>query len=333
MNQFTLPCLAQFILIGDRACEPETSTSGLYLSDLSGVNLELLNNLADGRYSGAQDYAAAILSRAGLYFQDQLKQVMASLGYQIPQGYGLANPAPNCSFLTTVNSGANGRGLICRRLQTLPKFSAFFVDTVQVKTATSGTGTLQIENAQGDILWSKSISFVAGRVATIPIYLELIEDEFYIVLTGAAPALDTYATVCSVPQKGCCGQSIDKVLYSITGWDGSATTANSFGLVLNGGVQCSFAQVACAILPYVAEAILNLCHAEILGDVLASPRINYSTLYADAEAITKQAETARARAKKSIAAQVGAMLSGLQKTAQLCISCNPQSSGYFVSRV
>ena len=333
MNQFTMPCLDNFITIGDRACESAPSSSGLYLSDLSGVNLELLTNLADGRYSGAKDYANAILRRAALYFQDQLKQTMAALGYQIAQGFGLAKALKNCSFLTTVNAGQNGRGLVCKRLNTLPTFAVLFIENIKVKTAQSGAATLTISDELGVVVWSKNITLQANIELVVPVLQEFNSEAIYIILDGIPTALTTYATNCNALEKGCCGKAIDKQFYVVSGWDGMQTSANSYGLLFSGGVQCSFARVACYILPYVSEAILNLCHAEILDDILASPRINYSTLYADTEGIPKQAEIARNRAKKSITAQVGAMLDGLAQNSPFCISCNRQTSPRFFSKV
>lgn len=333
MNQFTMPCLDNFITIGDRTCETSPSNSGLYLSDLGGVNLELLTNLADGRYSGAKDYANAILRRAALYFQDQLKQVMASLGYQISQGFGVAKSLKNCSFLTTANAGQNGRGLVCKRLNSLPPFAVLFVENIRVKTAESGSATLNISDELGVVVWSKNITLQANIELVVPVLQEFAAEAIYITLDGLPLALSTYATNCNAIQKGCCGKAIDKQFYIVSGWDGMQTSANSYGLLFSGGVQCSFARVACHILPYVSEAILNLCHAEILDDILASPRINYSTLYADTESIPKQAEIARNRAKKSITAQVGAMLDGLAQNSPFCISCNRQTSPHFFSKV
>lgn len=300
MHQFTMPCLDNFITIGDRTCETSPSTSGLYLSDLSGVNLELLTNLADGRYSGAKDYANAILRRAALYFQDQLKQVMASLGYQISQGFGVAKSLKNCSFLTTANAGQDGRGLVCKRLNSLPPFAVIFVENIRVKAAESGSATLNISDELGVVVWSKNITLQANIELVVPVLQEFAAEAIYITLDGLPLALSTYATNCNAIQKGCCGKAIDKQFYIVSGWDGIQTSANSYGLLFSGGVQCSFARVACYILPYVSEAILNLCHAEILDDILASPRINYSTLYADTEGVPKQAEIARNRAKKAL---------------------------------
>lgn len=326
-------CTENFITIGDRECDFIPSVSGLYLSDLSGVNLELLTNLADGRYSNAVDYAGGILRRAALYSQDQIKQILAGAGYQVLQGTSKASAVPSCSFLTSTSAGANGRGLVCRKVAAPPKFSVFYILQIQAKTAQSGPAVIEIKNSFGDVLWSKNIQLTAHQVLAVPVMQEFDEPELFIELQGNPAPLDAYNTFCAKSELGCCGKSLDKQFYTVTGWDGLQPTANSFGLVLLGGVQCSFAQVFCSILPYIAEAVLNLCHAAILDDILATPRINYSTLYADADAITKQAEIARNRAKKSMAAQVGSMLEGLQHSAPICISCNKQTNARFVSRV
>jgi len=270
------------------------------------------------------------LRRAALVFQGQLKLVMAELGYEITQGYN-HKASPNCTYKATATAGAAGRGLSIKKLVSPPKFTAFFVNSVLVKASQDGAAQLQISDGLGNVFFTKDLTLKAYAVQEVMVLQEFALDAFYITLEGAPPAV--FDTVCSKADVGCCGQNLAREYYTITGFDGLQVLPNSFGLVLNGGVQCSFGQVVCAILPYVAEAMLNLCHAIILQDILSSTRLNYTTLYADADAIKGRISQLNASAKKAILAQIGTLLPTLKSASPVCISCNKQTAPYLQSRV
>lgn len=331
MYQFApTQCAENLITIGDRECDFVPSTSGLYLSDLTGVNIELLSNLADGRYSSAVDYSKAILRRAVLKSQEYLKATMATLGYEIKQG-AIAQTA-TCSFGAAIEPPAPTlRGLAVKRLHPTAKFTTFFIEKIQLKFNSSGTAMVQIRAASGAILWQKSIILQAGIVLEVSVLQEVEQTEFYIVIDNTT--LSAFGTICTVASGGCCGQKSAKSAYAISGWDGMQTNNKGFGIVLFGGMQCSFAQVACQIFPYIAEGLLTLCEVMILQDMLTTDRINYSTIYVDASAVNGRISALQNSAKQSIILQVNAQLDRLKQDSPACISCNKMTTPYAMSRV
>jgi hypothetical protein len=329
MYQFSPQCIADFITIGgSNQCENTPSLSGLYLTDIKGVTTTLLSNLASEEQGNAEAFAAAILRRAVLYFQDKIKSAMSKLGYQISQGYKQKNV---CQYSdSTVSGSSMRRGLVVRRVHQVPKYGAFFIQKLQFKAAQSGSTTVQITDSLGVVLWSKLVSFVANIVLDIPVMQEFQNDALYV--TTDHVGIDTYTTNCANPS-ACCGEKGAKEFYAVSGWDGITSGANTFGLVLFGGFQCSFSQVICAILPNFGEAILYLCEAEILDEMVSTGRLNYSTIYVDDAQAEKQAAIQRNRAKSSIENQLGALLNSLIYNSNYCISCNKQSAPYVVSKV
>lgn len=329
MYQFSPNCSTDFITIGgSNQCENTPSLSGLYLTDIKGVTATLLSNLASEEQGNAEGFAAAILRRAVLYFQDKIKSAMSKLGYQILQGYKQKNV---CQYSDSTTSGSpTARGLVVRRVHKLPSYGTFFVQKIQFKSSQSGTTTVQITDSLGVVLWSKLISFVANIALDIPVMQEFQPDILYI--TTDNTGIETYNTNCSNPS-ACCGEKGAKEFYSISSWDGVTSSGNGFGLVLFGGFQCSFAQIICAVLPNFGEAILYLCEAEILDEMVSSGRLNYSTIYVDDAQAEKEAAIQRNRAKASIDNQLNSILQNLIYNSNYCISCNKTVRPYVVSKV
>lgn len=329
---FSPNCTDNFILIGDRQCSPEVSTSGLYLTDLGeAITTDLLANLAGSGSANAVEYGRKIVRRATLNFQGLVRRAMANLGYQVQQG---AFQKAACEYLTTTNlAAAARRGLVLRRVRPLAKFGAFYLDKVVIKSNTTATVTLEIADELGVLLYSKQVNIVQNVAVSIPILSEFTSDILFITLDNTA--LETYKTNCVNATLSCtpCGAGSSKSAYTVSGWDGLQDTTNSFGLVLFGGVQCSFSQVICQLLPYFSEAILKLCHVEILKDLLNSPRVNPATIYADQSMLLADIEKTKNSANKSINDQMAATLSNLQKSAPSCITCDTLRRPYVVSIV
>ena len=332
MSALFSPCTDNFILIGDRQCSTEVSTSGLYLTDLGeAITTDLLANLAGSGSANAVEYGRKIVRRAALNFQDLVRRAMANMSYQVQQGT-FQNPI--CKYLTTTNLPASARrGFVLRKSRPLANFGAFYIDKVLIKSKTTGTATLEIADELGVILYSKQINLLQDVVTTVMILAEFTSEILFVTIDNTA--VETYKTDCTDSKIACtpCGAGSSKSAYSVSGWDGLQDTTNSFGLVFYGGVQCSFAQVICALLPYFSEAILKLCHVEILKDLLNSPRINPATIYADQSMLQADIEKIKNSANKSINDQMAATLSNLQKAAPHCITCDTLRSPYMVSIV
>jgi len=329
---FSPNCTDNFILIGDSQCTADVSTSGLYLTDLGeAITTDLLANLAGSGSANAVEYAQKIVRRAVINFQDLVRRAMANLGYQVQQG---AFQRPACEYQTTANlAAAARRGFVVRRVRPLAKFGAFYIDKVVIKSKTTATVTLEIADELGVLLYSKQVNLVAYVAIPVSILSEFSSDILFITLDNTG--IETYKTNCANAKLSCtpCGAAGSKSAYTISGWDGLQDTTNSFGLVLFGGVQCSFSTVICSLMPYFSEAILKLCHVEILKDLLNSPRVNPATIYADQSMLLADIEKTKNSANKSINDQMAATLSNLQKSAPHCITCDTLRRPYMVSIV
>lgn len=326
-------CIDNFILIGDRQCSTDVSTSGLYLVDLGEIiTTDLLANLAGSGSANAVVYAQKIVRRAVLNFQGLVSRAMANLGFTVLQG---ATPNKSvCKYQNTTSPAAPAsRGFIVRRVGQVEKFGAFFVQTIAVKAAQSSPKLLQIIDELGVVLWEKAVDTIANQTVSVQVNSEFDSEILYILLDNTD--VDMYKTDCSNSGLGCspCGSGNSEKTYSISGWDGAQSTTNSFGLVLTGGVHCSFGQVICALLPYFSTSILKLCHVEILNDILHSNRINFNTIYADQSLLLADIEKIKNSANKAINDSMAANLTRLQKSSPKCIVCDKWRNSYMVSIV
>jgi hypothetical protein len=250
---------------------------------------------------------------------------MFNAGYALREGY--IKSKSECKFsAVTIPSLPLYRGLTIQKPSTgLPVYTAYFVNSLQLRAAQSGTTTIEIRDADGAVLWSKTVTVTANNTLLVPVQKELIGELFYVVWDTAL--LDTYAVSCAGTSTNCtpCTKSITD-RYIIQGWDGAQASNNRYGIIIEGGAQCSFDAFICANISYFASAVLALCEAEIFTALQRSSRLNHDTIYQDPSTVAGMIEKAKNTAAKRIKEQLSVLLPSMQKNAPYCLTCNTQTS-------
>lgn len=325
-----LPCLRDFITAGTVAqCEPVPSISGLYYTDIAGVTGSMLANLAHEEDTTIGLLSERVLARALLRFRELLNGAMFNAGYALREGY--IKSKNECKHsANTIPAAALYRGLTIQKpAKGLPAYTAYFISYLQLRAAQTGTTTVEIRDADGAVLWSKTVAVTANYTLFVPVQKEFADELFYVVWDTSA--LDTFGTTCTAPSAGCtpchtpCNKSITD-RYIIQGWDGVQASNDRFGIIVEGGAQCSFDAFICANAGYFSSAILALCEAEIFTALQRSNRLNYDTIYQDAGMVSGIIEKAKNTANKRIKEQLSVLLPSMQKNAPYCLTCNTQTS-------
>jgi hypothetical protein len=323
-------CLRDFITAGTVAqCELVPSISGLYYTDIVGVTGSMLANMANEEDTTIGLLSERILARALLRFRELLNGAMFNAGYALREGYIKSKNV--CKFeASTIAAAAAFRGLSIEKPATgLPAYTAYFINSLQLRATQSGTTIVEIRDADGVVLWSKPVTVTANTTLHLPVQKEFADDLFYVVWDTSA--LDTYAVSCTAPSAGCtpchvpCNKSITD-RYIIKGWDGLQATNDKYGIIIEGGAQCSFDAFLCANASYFSSAILALCEAEIFSALQRSSRLNYDTIYQDPSTVSGIIEKAKNTANKRIKEQLSVLLPTMQKNAPYCLTCNTQTS-------
>lgn len=324
------PCLINFINAGTVAqCNSEPSVSGLYFTDIAGVTGAMLANLANEEDVTIALLSERILARAALRFRELLNGALFNAGYALREGYIKSSTV--CKYSTnTIAGAAFERGKVIKKPSTgLPLYVAFYINSLQLKAVQGGVKTVEIRNSEGVVLWSKSVTVSAGITLHVPVQKEFIDDELYVVWDTTN--LDTFAVSCAAPNAGCapCKSTCNKSItdrYIIQGWDGVQATNDSYGIIIEGGAQCSFDAFMCANVGYFSSPILALCEAEIFTALQRSDRLNHNTIYQEPATISGIIEKAKNTAAKRIKEQLSTLLPSLQKNAPYCFTCNVQTS-------
>lgn len=324
------PCLVNFINAGTVAeCNIEPSVSGLYYTDIAGVTGAMLANLAHEEDTTIALLSERILARASLRFRELLNGAMFNAGYALREGYIKSSTV--CKYSTnTIAGAALQRGKIIKKPSTgLPLYVSYFINSLQLKAAQNATKTVEIRNGEGTVLWSKSVTVTANTTLHVPVQKEFLDDVIYVVWDTTN--LDTFAVSCATPNAGCtpCKSTCNKSItdrYTVQGWDGANAVNDSFGIIIEGGAQCSFEAFMCANVSYFASAILALCEVEIFTALQRSNRLNHDTIYQDPATVSGIIEKAKNTALKRIKEQLSVLLPSLQKNAPYCLTCNVQTS-------
>lgn len=330
------PCFQNFITSGSVAeCSAEPSVSGLYFTDIAGVSGIMLANLADTENKTIAALCNRLLTRAVVRFRELLSAALVRVGIALREGYEAQKAA--CKFTSsTVPMAAAKRGILIKKpAKGLPAYVAFFINSLTVKAATSGAATVEIIDGEGTVLWAKTIQAQANISQTLQVQQEFYAEEVYVVWDNTA--LDVYGTSCTTPCGGCncskkcgCSKTITE-RYSITGWDGSQTSTEQYGIIMDGGAQCSFNLFMCAYAAQFSTAILSLCEAEFWDALMKTDRLNNSTVYCDKSELEGYMAKAKNSAAKRIGEQLSVVLPSIKENIAYCVTCNTTRGVYLAS--
>lgn len=268
-------CYQDFITVR-QACTNVTPTSGLYIEDLPGISIQSAAMIAEEKYANGVDLIHDKVIHAIQLLQTEVQKQMMLKGMNIP-------PAPQarefCSFSKTlVNATAPiNRGVRLYQNNLNSPYSCLFINRIYVKSQTTATKTIRVEDKDGVLIQSYTVNLTANELYTIEANLCVFDTLTYIVMDNTDVV--TFKTSCT--NGDCCHWDHNKrasKFYSVTGWDGTHCDRNSYGIGVDVGLRCDLSAMMCDVLPYIQMAVLYKAGAEILKELLASRRLSIVTI-------------------------------------------------------
>lgn len=292
-NPYKPQCYQNFI-VSQRDCD-KVPTSGLYIENLTGISSEMVANTANSTNSTGADNLEDRTFAAIRKAKTILEEYAGTQGYIFRRAGAIQN---FCSFSNSFHApiGATKKGLVITKSSRKGRFNSLFIDSLCVKSNTTGTHQIELLDSNQNILQSINISLTAGQKTKILVKWDLALEfgqSYYIVWanTTATPAMGD----CSCSTAGCCGNHFDysttnNVWYQIKGWDGAKCQNKAFGISINAQVKCSVDNLMCDFLSDIKNAILSLTGAEIADAALSPQRNNSTNINAAEWLIAKRAE-------------------------------------------
>ncbi|MDX1472235.1 MAG: hypothetical protein R3213_12120 [Flavobacteriaceae bacterium] len=286
-------CLENYIVLKDGCyCDSEgnavaapTPISGFYIEALQGLSLENLSDITP------ENIKTTELVNNMVYFA--AKKVEKRLtGYLSSNGFNLNKKGKlyeACKVQKEYSIPvALDRGVRVSKATVNSSQAVIFVEQIRIKSKIDGPTTLKIEDENGVLLWSKSVSLTAEIEQHIKVNEKFEHDVIFVLADSTNVSLYEYN--CQY-EGGCCNKRlVGHQDLSVMGFDGNQ---NSFIGYLGVCVRldCQDKDIICQFLDRLQMAILAQTGVEILEEWLApSSRINLIKTFGREWAETKKEE-------------------------------------------
>lgn len=277
-----MECLKDYI--GLQQCADQTEPdSGLYINSLPGISTELLQKIANAEKGTFDHVWDAVQKISGLRFYTDvigklrqkynLKTVRTSLEFK-PLTGGTAEPAV----------AGEKRGMKLKFDYLYHTFQSFTVAQVFFVSGTAGAATLTIFDVDETVLFSKEVTLVVG-LNRITVDRSFATDEIYIGfdftgIEGVATefAQDVVSGFCGgCRQWGClsCDPIIEGFKLAANAFED--TDRNTHGIGIIGFMGCDYKSLICNNKELFASPWLFLLGAQLMNEVLSSPRTVQAT--------------------------------------------------------
>lgn len=265
---------------------PEPPSSGLYITDLEGINLNLAAKIVNGEdRTGIELIRKKINFAIGLVFEDfarylnpyfRLNRVLSA------KTYGTFSN----TFLPFDNLN---RGLYIEK-----RFSeSLYSVTVNSVRVWANNDTLSPENLYfydgPNLLQTFPINLTSAKPVVLPLNYRMETDQLYILMDNSSIFMNNSDVhYDSYINPGCltCGGGYRNSLspgqpsIRVTGWDGTAESQRTFGIAADISIGCDIERYYCGLVPYMHYLFLYRSGIELVKEWLHSQRINeYTTLH------------------------------------------------------
>lgn len=270
-------CLVDFIVLkdgcycfedGTKAPTPEPK-SGFYIEFLQGISIENISDITPEN----QDATALINNMVYLaanVVEKRLTSYLSNNGYDLNKR-GKEYQACNVSNIADIPV-AFDKGLRISKANITSEQAVIYVEALKIKVQNAGSTTLKIEDENGNVLWSKTITLPANVETKVKVDKSFSEDIIFALADSTNVGL--FQWNCNY-QGGCCGRQIaQRQDLSVMGFDGVQLSYTGFlGACLR--LDCTDKNIICNFLDKLAFSILYQTGAEILKEWLSpSSRIN-----------------------------------------------------------
>lgn len=291
-----MECLIDYIGLKD--CDTGTSPSGLFINQLAGVELAMINSIAD---EDQADYIGVwndVQARAALRFKNDIKAIFAER-YKLKQIYksidvGKIVDTTNVTTMSNTKRGFKVE-LNCDTSDYAPSnLQVFYVQTLNFYSLTAAKVNITIEDldTNTDLFSEGSYDAIVGWNA-ITINQTFVARRIFISVETTninVPALDI-STINNNLFYNCgdydyCFDCGCGTVGKITGMSEDVATSevtlnptNTFGVSAIFSIQCQFEPVVCNNLNVFASAWLYLLGSELMDERIYTSRLNEYTLF------------------------------------------------------
>lgn len=322
INNIDIPtCYVDFITVR-QACNPITPTSGLNIENLPGISVRSASKIATAKHQNGVDLIDDKVISAIQFLESEVQERLMYLGYEMPS-VPITRHFCGLEKKTTIAPAPLKRGIVVQRNNFTSPFSVTYIEQIYVKTDTTKTATIEIQDKLGNVLQSYTASLLANELTTIDANFSTDVNDIRIVMDN---------TTCSVYQAKCnngtcCNWQTDKKkwnFFNVLGFDGQRCDTKAYGIGILGGIRCDIQQLMCFMLPFIRYAVLYKAGSMILQELLASDRLN-TVIVANKEWAMETIPMWEQIVTEKLDAVVPAAMKQLKKKDMYCITCKEGS--------
>lgn len=252
-----------------------------FLDDVEGLSQERLSELASVR-----DVSGAALFDS--LKDSAVRLMLADIDSAIPSNYRIKQEIDSvCSSCTFSgffsNATAQGTGIIVKNMSN-SKFSSMIIDSLKVKTASSGNYTIMIKDAKLGGSKLITLDFVAGEELAIQnIAYETLDTQVNIYF--ADPTVQLNAITCASGSTCGCGGA-PKTLAAdilIAGYVNGTESSTQYGILPCVKLKCSYDQIVSDLITASPRlfglSLLYLTASKAFEENVQSQRVNRTASY------------------------------------------------------
>lgn len=275
-------CLDTIIGIPDDCGEIQASMSGYKITDLPGISVKRMSNIADEDYITGIKLIQDKYRLAKLNITNDLVKFLQGHNYVVNTVNKLWTSSNEIK--TTLAAGAVGqfRGLVIYKRTRHCALEKMYIPYVYVKANVTGEVTLRIED--GSDYYEYPIDVEAGKYLRYHIDYTAENDEVRILLPS-----DT--AVYSVVPNCQCNNTEKSDCVTVMGIsNGTTSKKQSYGIVADVQCVCDYEYLMCAIAKQVGEPLMYLTGYLIADEAIKTDRLTLETTYKDEQWEATKAE-------------------------------------------
>lgn len=322
VNNIDIPTCYQDFITVKQACNPIAPKSGLYIENLPGISVLSASRIAGAKHQNGVDLITDKVISAIQFLESEVQERLMYLGYEMPS---VPTVREFCGMEKTqvIAPAPLQRGIVVQRNRSTSPFSLTYIENIYVRTNTTKTETVEIQDKLGNVLQSYTAQLLANEVTTIDADFSSNEVEIRIVMDNTNCSV--YKATCN--NGTCCNWQASKKkwnFFNVLGFDGLRCDTKSYGIGMKGGIRCDITELMCYLLPFIKYAVLYKAGSMILQELLASDRLN-TIITANKEWATETIPVWEGVVTEKLDAVIPAAMRQLKKRDMYCITCKEGS--------
>lgn len=243
-------CLEDYIVFKN-GCYPNgipVPTSGYYIENLEGISIENVAMISPELLISATETMKEKMYFASRIVENRLKAILNARGIKL-------NTIGKLYSVCSVSNNFVGSSLLNKGIRISKKWlnstqSRIYVDTIRIKSKTTGQTTLYVYDSAGNVLWSDVQTLFDEFEHTFIVKKHFTDDVIYILADNTN--IQPYQYKCD-QNTGCV--PCDNKYLNITGYNGTGTSTEGYlGACVR--LDCVDTDIICNFLDRVGLAVL-----------------------------------------------------------------------------